>query len=237
MKDAEDEERLYRAIGEADDELLERLERVLAARQSADAGAPDPQLSAPRAGRTKRRKRWSAVAASLVFAAAILWVVNGIPFDPGREAVYTASGPVVDRPADAAPGGPASGMTAAPRGGETVYDEDVRSAIDANVDPRTEYFVAIDIFANGVPLDAGSDGTKAELKRLRELGLNVGYAEAWTYAGAGERETYRYAAGFLTAEQLARLMPAQPYGYALRFAVNGDGSPVSAEAGIRTDLN
>lgn len=226
-------EQLYEAIGEADDELLERLERVLALRQSANG----EKASTATVGK-KRRTLWSAAAASLIVAAAaLLLVVNGGLFDLGKSAVYTASGPVVNRPAGDLPGGSAPGMTAAPQNGETAYDEAVRAAIENNADPQTEYFVAIDLFAGGVPLEADSAEAKSELKRLRDLGLNVGYAEAWTYEGAGEQKPYRYAAGFLAARQLEQLRPSDAFGYALRFATNGDGTPVPSENGIVTDLN
>ncbi|MEJ8305727.1 hypothetical protein [Saccharibacillus sacchari] len=232
-------EHLYEAIGEADDELLERLEKVMALRQSTGAIPANEEEARSATDRKKRRTLWSAAAASLlVAAAAILLVVNGGLFDLGKSAVYTASGPVIDRPADNLPGGgTAPGMTAAPQNGETVYDEAVRAAVENNADPQTEYFVAIDLFASGIPLEADSAEVKSELKRLLDLGLNVGYAEAWAYEGAGEQKPYRYAAGFLTAQQLEQLQPSDSYGYALRFATNGDGTPVSADNGIRTDLN
>lgn len=209
------EERLYQAIGEADDELLERMEQAMAAQ------------STGRADRNKGRRRiWATGLASvLVAAAALLLIFNDSLFNRGNDPTYTASGPVVDR----AIGNEPSSSVVTPGNGQIVYFDSVRRAFETNRDSRTKYFVAIDLFADEMPLNIGSFDTHRELKRLQELGLQVGYAESWTYQGEGGQVDYVYAAGLLTAEQLKNFPASSEYGYAFRFATNGDGTPVPAE--------
>jgi len=215
------EERLYQAIGEADDELLERMEQAMAAQPTG------------RADRNKHRRRiWrTGLLSVLVAAAALLLIFNDSLFDRGTDPTYTASGPVVDR----AIGNEPSSIAVTPGNGQTVYFDSVRRAFETNADPRTQYFVAIDLFADGMPLDVGSSDTNHELKRLQDLGLNVGYSESWTYQGEGEQVAYPYTAGLLTAEQLKNFPASSEYGYAFRFATNGDGTPVPAENGVQAE--
>lgn len=213
-------ERLYQAIGEADDELLERMEQAMEAGQ---AGHSDLK---------KRRRIWqTSVVSLLVAAAALLLIFNESLFNPGADPTYTASGPVIDR----AIGNEPSSIAVTPGNGEIQYFESVRQAFETNTNPQTQYFVAIDLFAHAMPLEVNTAETVAELKRLQGLGLHVGYADAWVYQGAGEQVVHPYVAGLLTADQLKNFPASSEYGYAFRFATNGNGTPVSAENGIRIE--
>ena len=221
------EERLYQAIGEVDDELLERMERAM---------AEQPTGRADR-NRNKGRLLWQAALSSvLIAAAALLLIFNDSLFHRDGNVTYTASGPVVDR----AIGNESSSSVVTPGNGQIVYFDSVRRAFETNKDSRTKYFVAIDLFADEMPLNVGSFDTHRELKRLQELGLQVGYAESWTYQGEGGQVDYLYAAGLLTAEQLKNFPASSEYGYAFRFATNADGTPVTTEnfveAGSRTKI-
>lgn len=214
-------ERLYQAIGEADDELLERMEQAMEAQP------------AGRADWHKRRRRiWrTGLASVLVAAAALLLVFNDSLFNRESDPTYTASGPIVDR----AMGDDLSSSVVTPGNGQIVHFDSVRRAFETNKDPRTQYFVAIDLFADGMPLNVGSFDTHRELKRLQDLGLHVGYAESWTYQGEGKQVAYPYVAGLLTADQLKNFPASSEYGYAFRFATNGDGTPVPAENGVQSE--
>jgi len=215
------EERLYQAIGEVDDELLERMEQAM---------AEQPTGRADR-NRNKGRLLWQAALSSVLIAAALLLIFNDGLFNRDGNVTYTASGPVVDR----AIGNEPSSSVVTPGNGQIVYFDSVRHAFETNKDSRTKYFVAIDLFADDMPLNVGSFDTHRELKRLQELGLQVGYAESWTYQGEGGQVDYLYAAGLLTAEQLKNFPASSEYGYAFRFATNADGTPVPAENGVRSE--
>ena len=65
----------------------------------------------------------------------------------------------------------------------------------------------------------------------------MGYAKYWTYEGKGEQVDKTYVSGYFTSEELESFAANENYGYAFRFAVNGDGSAVSADQGIITDLD
>ena len=133
---------------------------------------------------------------------------------------------VIDRAPDSAAGS----IYAAPENGAVLLFTEVNEAIRENQDKK--FFLGIDFFKNGKPLDPSSDAVRAELERLKSLGFQVGYAVSWTYQGENEKLDVPYTAGYFTADQLARFPADEGYGYAFHFVTNGDGTPVSAEQGI-----
>lgn len=117
-----------------------------------------------------------------------------------------------------------------PDPGEFYCELDLAAALEAYAGQDVRFFVGVDVFAADKYLRAGNAELETELERLRALGLDVGYAQAWEYQGAeGEHVTYTYVAGSLTAETLQNF-PANPeYGYSFRFVHNGDGSAPTPE--------
>lgn len=242
-------ERIFKAIGNADDELLERYEE--------------------RAGRQKKRNlrvRWGAIAACLCIAAAGVFgfstrfgrteigtgqggnkpVPGGTTEDysgspvsnqggdsTGESAgqVYIAGGTVVSGYASHSSGS----YAAPPANGTWFCFVEVKDALKEYAGKDVTYFLAVDIFENSKELNG--EELAAELKRLSGLGYHVGYAEAWEYRGEGEKVPYPYAAGYFTAGELESFGASKDYGYAFHFAANGDGSPVSSGQGIVCDFD
>lgn len=118
----------------------------------------------------------------------------------------------------------------APEPGEFYCEMDLAAALEAYAGQDVRFFVGVDVFSAEEYLRAGNAGVDTELERLRALGLDVGYAQAWEYQGAeGKHVTYTYAAGCLTAETLQNFPVNPEYGYSFRFVHNGDGSAPAPE--------
>lgn len=125
----------------------------------------------------------------------------------------------------------------APEPGEFYCELDLAAALEAYAGQDVRFFVGVDVFSAEEYLRAGNAELETELERLRGLGLDVGYAQAWEYQGTeAEHVTYIYAAGCLTAETLQNFPVNPEYGYAFRFIHNGDGSaPTAEQQNIVTD--
>ncbi len=206
-------ERLYSAIGAADDELLIRLEG------------------------TKNEKniswlKWSALAACFCFVIIGALMVKSIYY---TEQYPPAEGRVIS--SYEIPGASSAGSYVVPECGTWYYFVDVSAAIEKYAGQEVTYLLAFDIFPKDEALINNSNEMKAELERLTGLGYEVGYIETWTYQGQGEQVYYYIAAGYFTAEQLENFPASSDYGYAFRFITNGDGSPVDAQQGLITDYS
>lgn len=200
---------IYKAIGDADDKLLERSER--------------------KAVRRPVWIRWGAAAACLCLLAAGSVALHG-----QRAPVSTETPSVVI--SSYASGQPGS-IYAPPENGKTLFFTEVQAALDANTGKDATYFVSVDIYRDGVSLDPAGSEVQAELQRLSENGCQVGFATGWTYQGEdGEKADMSYAAGYFTAEQLERFPASADYGYAFSFATNGDGSAVSPDQTLSSEF-
>lgn len=126
-------------------------------------------------------------------------------------------------------GGTASSYKA-PEPGEFYCEMDLAAALEAYAGQNVRFFVGVDVFSADEYLRAGNAELETELERLRGLGLDVGYAQAWEYQGTeAEHVTYAYVAGCLTVETLQNFPVNPEYGYSFRFVRNGDGSAPTAE--------
>lgn len=219
-------EKIYKAIGNADDKLMERYE-------SSKKGSP------------RWLKLGGGLAACLCLALIGSFVLNGtlpVRTPAGRSSgtvpasasgLYKASGTVVESFSSSG----STSMYATPDNGKRLIFTEVQGAMKEHAGQDVEYFLAVDIFTDKTPLEAKSDAAKAELKRLTRLGYHIGYAESWTYEGNGKQVIIPYIAGYFTEKELENFVANQTYGYAFRFAQNGDGSPISAEQGIIIDFD
>ncbi len=116
---------------------------------------------------------------------------------------------------------------ATPEPGEVQLFMEVRDALESSRGTDVRLFLHIALFdADGVPLAEESDETIAEAQRLASLGYEVGWYEAWTYQGAGEKVPYSFLYGMFTPEELENFQASPAYGYSFFFQFNGDGSPV-----------
>lgn len=116
---------------------------------------------------------------------------------------------------------------ATPQPGQWFCFESVRRAREAYRGQDVVFYVAIDIFAADHALEGKE--LAEETARLQSLGYEVGLANTWTYEGAGKKVESSFLGGYFTEDQWAKFQPDKRYGYAFRFAYNGDGSPVSGE--------
>ena len=201
---------IYRAIGNADDALVERCE--------------------DRTSTVRRRQpawvKWSAAAACLclVLAGAFSIRQQGPVAVPGTGSVISSY-----------EYGQSGSIYAPPENGEALFFPDVNAALDANAGDT--YFVSVDIFQSGVPLDPESSDVQSELKRLTDSGYKVGYATYWTYQGEDMAKTdVPYLAGYFTADQLKTFAANEDYGYAFSFVSNGDGSAVSTDQELTSEI-
>lgn len=219
------DERLFQAIGQVDDVLLERLEAQMQA----------PNRSMTTKSTSWYRKRWGGIAAGLVAtAAACILIFNSI----GEQlpSMYTASGTVIDSYTSATlpPSSSVSPSVASPQNGIVTLDNDLNKALNEHAGQQVTYFVAIDLYSNGSPLAANRTEARNEVERLQQADYKVGYAQSWTYQGDMQKVYQTYIAGYFTAEQLQQFTANPDYGYSLHFVFNGDGSPVSPDSGIFT---
>lgn len=208
MNNSKKSERIFEAIGNADEELLERCEAY------------------------KERHIWNVLWVKWGAAAACvcLLVVGGFTL---RNKLAGGDSPTI---ISSGTSGLTSGMYAAPENGKMIFQTDVQSALDEGTEDNTLYFVAIDLFQDKTPLTPESDAAQEELKRLAGCGYKVGYAVAWTYQNEWEKVDLRYLAGYFTKEQLSNFAASPSFGYSFSFATNGDGSPVDAEQSLITEL-
>ncbi|MEW4372040.1 hypothetical protein [Paenibacillus kandeliae] len=221
------DERLFEAIGQVDDALLERLE--------AHMQAHSQPLTARSRSISRQRKRWGGIAAVLVATvAACIFIFNSI----GQQlpSMYTASGTVIDSyTSDTLP--PSSSVSpsmAAPQNGMLSLDNDLKLALNEHAQQSVTYFVAVDLYSNGSLLTVDSKQARSEVERLQQAHYKVGYSQSWTYRGNMQKVYQTYIAGYFTAEQLKQFAASPDYGYSLHFIFNGDGSPVSPDNGIFT---
>lgn len=181
-------------------------------------------------------RRWAAAACMcLVLAGAVAVLKNGAKNDVAQTAPDTVlTSPL---PRIIASYGSVSASYAAPEPGEFFCHLDLKAALEAYAGQDVRFFVGIDLFSEASALDNDGDAVAAELERLRSLGLDAGYAQAWGYQGTeGEHVTYTYVAGCFTAEQLQNFPASPDYGYAFCFVHNGDGSaPTTEQQNIMTD--
>lgn len=169
-------------------------------------------------------RRWVAAAACVCLVLA--GVTAALWSSAEHDLVQTAPDTVLESPAASV----IASYDKAPEPGEFFCHLDLKAALEAYAGQDVRFFVGIDLFSVASTLDTGGDAVETELERLRGLGLNVGYAQAWEYQGTeGEHVTYTYVAGCLTAEELQNFPASPDYGYAFRFVHNGDGSALAAE--------
>lgn len=135
-----------------------------------------------------------------------------------------------DLPIDA----PVSESYASPDNGRFFAYGALGQALEEYAGEKVRYHTEVTLFENGLPIDVESAAGKAELKRLQQLGYEIGYDQAWTYQGDLEKVPYTYIAAVLTADQLQTFNASADYGYGFNFASNGDGSTVKGKEGIVT---
>ncbi|WP_411344091.1 S-layer homology domain-containing protein [Paenibacillus sp. WLX1005] len=134
--------------------------------------------------------------------------------------------------------GIAAGSYAPADNGKTLLMYDIEQAIKEHAsDKNAKYFVAIDLFKSGSPIEPNSTEAQAELQRLKSLGYDVANAKAWTYQGQLEKVDYAYLSGYFTADQLKSFQTSPSYGYSIHFAANGDGSGAPAKDGAINSFN
>ncbi|MDO3411393.1 hypothetical protein QWJ34_16625 [Saccharibacillus sp. CPCC 101409] len=199
-------DRLYRAIGRIDDDLLAEYEA---------AGVR------PAAYRGLKRSGALAAASAAVLLALLL---GGRLGEDVRE-TEQAQAPIVIASAEDASVSSIEGSYMPPEDGSYFYFEAVRKALDKHAGENVNYFVEIDLFADGSRLAVSDPRTRAEVNRLNKLGLDVGYSTVWTYAGTTKKKDYVYVSGTFTEEKLRNFPAADEIGYAFRFAADKDGTP------------
>lgn len=204
-------EKLFEAIGNVDNDLLE-----------------NAQNTKKTAGKASWLKR-GGIAACLCLVLAIPLMVNGnfLKGNPTDTGAYVASGKVIDQFTP-----DMNGIYEAPKNGSVVYVNEVKNAIEKYKGQDVKFFVGIDLYANQAPLDNESDSVKEEVNRLKKQGYQVGYAKNWQYEGENQQVNHTYVAGYFTAEELKNFKASEGLGYTLKFVTNGDGTAVSAEKGI-----
>lgn len=208
-------EKIFKSIGNVDDELLERYE------------------SSKKKNSSPHWRIWGGLAAACFCVIAIGSVaLRGTP-DIENES-YKSSGTVIE---NFQSGSMINDIYAAPENGKKVYFTEVTNALKEYAGKDVTYFLAVDIYANQIKLEDSSDEVKQELERLTKLGYQVGYSKYWTYQGNQEKVEIPYVSGYFTEKQLEDFAINEKYGYTFRFATNGDGGPVSADQGVVTDFN
>ncbi len=239
------EERLFQAIGQVDDILLERLDKQL----HAVAPVPSDTLYTKRTSITKRRRRQLGIATGLIALVVACVLIFTNSWQQTSSVIYTASESVVNsyqpsnqkRPADVAPTAPPTSPVAPamqmPSNGKVLYSSDIQQALQAYQDQQVQFLVAVDLFQDGASVPSDSQQVQDELKRLQAQGYSIGYANHWTYDATNKQTWQPFIAAYLTAAELEQFKASPNYGYYFQFATNGDGSPVSAEQGIYSDGN
>ena len=121
---------------------------------------------------------------------------------------------------------------AAPSPGKCLYFIEVQKAMEEYAGTDTMLFLAIDIFPADNQTELTDEEIQSEADRLSTLGYRVGYSKAWTYKGEGEEVPYTFLSGLFTVEELKNFQVSPDYGYAFRFAHNGDGSAVTVDTSV-----
>lgn len=121
---------------------------------------------------------------------------------------------------------------AAPSPGSCMYFIEVQKAMEKYAGTDTMLFLAIDIFPAEGKTEVTGEEIQAEADRLSALGYRVGYSKVWTYKGRGEKVPYTFLSGLFTVEELENFKASPDYGYAFRFAHNGDGSAVKVDMSV-----
>ena len=116
-----------------------------------------------------------------------------------------------------------------PSPGSCLYFIEVQKAMEEYAGTDTMLFLAIDIFPAEGKTEVTEEEIQAEANRLSAAGYRIGYSEAWTYRGQGEKVPYTFLSGLFTVEELENYKASPDYGYAFRFAHNGDGSAVKVD--------
>ncbi len=121
---------------------------------------------------------------------------------------------------------------AAPGPGGCLYFTEVGKAMEEYAGTDVRLFLAIDLFPAEDQTEVTEEEIQAEAERLPTLGYRIGYSEAWTYRGQGEKVPYSFLSGLFTVEELESFKASEDYGYAFRFAHNGDGSTVTPDISV-----
>lgn len=213
-------ERIYRAIGEIDDALLDRCKYALL------KGKTGTEKNCLQANKKKQVPVWckfGAVAASVCLLALSVYVSSHRITENQIIENYTGRYN-------------ANSMYAAPNNDTVLLFEDVKSALKEYEGEKRIYFLALDIYKDGMLLELKGNEEQEEVERLINAGYQIGYANTWTYQGDMEKVDVPYLAGYFTEEQLKDFSINDKYGYALRFAENADGSPVSSDQVIESSI-
>lgn len=207
MNNQEESKRLYKAIGEADESLLER------------------------AAQHQKRKvyrlvKWSAAAAACACViAAGSFSLNVKNTAPEHQAIISDY-----------PGNGLSVMYAAPSDGQIQYENDVQEALKDSTNQDAVFFVELTLFRDEAPVNIDTEDVSGEIKRLKDSGYQVGFAKKWTYEGDLEKVDVTYLAGFFSKDELDNFNAGSDYGYVFSFAKNGDGSVVSSEQELAYEI-
>lgn len=205
---------IYRAIGDVDDNLLERCEAVLPAKNA--------EMAVEKRGVEHQRYGFSKWCRLGVAAACLCLIVTGgyfADFNPSGNGAATVIENFTGKTPD-------SGVYSPPEDGTLLLFRDVKAALKKHKDEKCTYFLALDIFEKGSLIELKGEKERQEVERLRKAGYEIGYAKTWTYQGDGEKVDMPYLAGYFTEEQIQVFSANQKYGYTLRFMEDADGNPV-----------
>lgn len=201
---------IFKAVGEAEDQFLERTENALKIKKISSAWI-----------------KWGAAVACVCFVVIGAFTFNSFTSSRnGIEVPGTSDEIVSSFPSSV------SGIYDSPGNGEVLLFTEVQEALHANAGKDPLYYVSIGIYSDKQILDPDSTEIKKELERLTGLGYKVGYATQWTYQGESDKTDISYIAGYFTTDQLVHFAANEHYGYAFSFATNGDGSAVDPEQGL-----
>ena len=206
-------DRIFKAIGDAEDQFLEQTENA----------SKIKRIPLPWA------KRGAAVACACFVVIGAIAIKSFTPSGSGIEVPSASDGIVSSFPSSV------SGIYDSPGNGEVLLFTEVQEALHANAGKDSLYFVSIGIYSDKQILEPDSVEVKKELARLTGLGYKVGYATQWTYQGESDQMDITYVAGYFTADQLDHFDVDAHYGYAFSFATNGDGTSVDPEQGLDTE--
>ncbi|NLT15898.1 MAG: hypothetical protein GXY05_16355 [Clostridiales bacterium] len=208
---------LFEAIGGADEELVERC----------------------RQNKTHRPLwlKWGALAACLCLVVVGVLTIPGVlpleqPAPPYSQDQTEAPRPDVAVPIiNGSSYEGSAGSYVIPEPGTTLFFVEVRKAIEEWRGSSALLFLAVNI--NDISeeiLDDDSEEMRVEAERLASLGYEIGWYEAWTYQGQGEKVPYTFLYALLSVDELESFSASPDYGYSFYFPHNGDGSAVEYTA-------